>query len=246
MRSSRNSACPTSLAGRAADLLGPRPAVRSGRRGWPGNGVRRGWRASAGRSRPPRPRRPATGESFPGAVASWAASRTRPSPSAPTAPNPATAAAVGARRGLAGSQRVSRPVPAIPSMAAQAVTPAAPATRRMPTRRPGDRPVQCQGRPMRMPRRAAAAIQSRPTSGPVTSKMTATRRAWPAAISAVNPLATWAGSPNSRIAVRSAWSGGSPADRCASAASRSPERSSATMPAWPRGGPDRRAVTSAR
>ena len=43
-------------------------------------------------------------------MASWTASSARPSPSAPTALNPATAAAVGARRGLAGSQRVSLPV----------------------------------------------------------------------------------------------------------------------------------------
>ena len=69
------------------------------------------------------------GESLPGAMANWAASSARPSPSALTAPNPATAAAVGARRGLAGSQRVSRPVVAIPSIAAQAVTSAATATR---------------------------------------------------------------------------------------------------------------------
>ena len=78
-----------------------------------------------------------TGESLPGATTSWAASRTRPSPSALTAPNPATAAAVGARRGLTGSQRVSRPVAAMPTSAAQAVIPAATATRPMLTPRPG-------------------------------------------------------------------------------------------------------------
>ena len=49
-----------------------------------------------------------TGESLPGATTSWTASSASPSPSALTAPNPATAAAVGARRGLTGSQRVSQ------------------------------------------------------------------------------------------------------------------------------------------
>ena len=92
----------------------------------------------------------------------------------------------------------------------------------------------------------AVAIHSRPTSGPVTSRMTATRRAWPTAISALKPPATCAGSPNSRISARAAWAGGSPADRSASVASNNSEPSSATMPAWAQAGPGSRAVTSAR
>jgi len=50
--------------------------------------------------------------SFAGAVASWLASRASRITSAVAAPNPAMAAAVGARRGRWGSQRVSRPVAA--------------------------------------------------------------------------------------------------------------------------------------
>ena len=136
----------------------------------------------------------------------------------------------------------------MPSNPAQAVTPAAMATSWMPRRKPDGEPAPGQGRPRRRPRwlAEAAAIHSRPTSGPVTSRATAMRRAWLAAISARKPSATWADPPNSRMAASAAWAGGSPADRCASAASSSPERNSATMPARARSGQASRAVTSAR
>jgi cation-transporting P-type ATPase J len=131
-----------------------------------------------------------SGDSLPGAAASSAARSMRPSPSAPMAPNPAIAAASGARRGLAGSHRLSRPVTAMP--AALAVTATATATSWMPAPRPAGGVVHCRNVAMRMAGWLATAVasQSRPTSGPETSSTIATRRAWLAAISGRNPSAT--------------------------------------------------------
>ena len=58
---------------------------------------------------------------------------------------------------------------------------------------------------------AAVASQSRPTSGPLTSRTAATRRAWLAATSVRKASAIRPGSPNSRIAASTARVGESPA-----------------------------------
>jgi len=68
----------------------------------------------------------------------------------------------------------------------------------------------------------AAVAHSRPISGPVATRVIATRRAWLAASPGRNDPATWDGSPNSLTAARAACSAVSPADRYASMASRSP------------------------
>ena len=86
----------------------------------------------------------------------------------------------GAARGGAGSQRLARQVPAMPSAPATAVTATASATSWTHPSRPAGYFGEVQNAVvMRMAGwlAAAAVSQSRPTSGPLTSKAAATRRA---------------------------------------------------------------------